>query len=127
MSGIEVAGLAILLGSFSTSGLLLVQNFVKSADTLQKIQRETVILQYIFDECVDIAQTHPSTLPKSLETSLFLCKERCLDLLRTLEKIISKKSRLQRLLHITLRDQELITSFDSFRDSVLLLRDLSSE
>jgi hypothetical protein len=129
MEAFGALAIASSLVTFSTSSLLLVQNFVKSAETLQKIQREIAVLQYILEECVEIvtSQSPLTTLPQSLERSLILCHEDHLRLLQTLERIFSKKKRLVRMLQITIRDDELMASYHSFRDSVLLLRDLSSE
>jgi hypothetical protein len=113
--------------SFSASSLLLVQNYAKSRDTLLKLQRETLVLQHVLDECYEIVATQQGALPKSLESSLLLCDEHRYDLLRILDKIFSKKRRVERALHISFYDQELMASFNSFRDAVLLLRDITSE
>ncbi|KAK4152754.1 hypothetical protein C8A00DRAFT_34537 [Chaetomidium leptoderma] len=117
------------LFSFSASGLLLVQNFIKSTETLRRVQREITVLQHILEECVEIvtSQNHPTPLPPSLDRTLVLCHEDQLVLLQVLEKIYKKKRPVLRMMKITFYDHELMASYHSFRDSVLLLRDLSSD
>jgi hypothetical protein len=129
MDPLSAIAIASSLVTFSASSLLLVQNFVRSAETLQKIQREIAVLQHILEECVEIvaSQSHLTPLPQSLDRTLILCYEDHLHLLQTLDRILSKKRTFIRMLHITLRDDELMAAYHSFRDSVLLLRDLSSE
>jgi len=117
------------LFAFSASTLLLVQNFVKSAETLHKVQREIAVLQHILEECVEIvtSQNHPTPLPQSLSRILLMCHEDYGSLLKILSRISFKKRRILRTLNVTLRDKELMAAYHSFRDSVLLLRDLTSE
>lgn len=128
----EVFGVVAITSSlftFSASSLLLVQNFVRSGDTLRRVQREIAVLQHILEECVEIvtSQSHLASLPLSLESTIWLCHEDHFRLLRTLDRILSAKWKVLKKLNITLRDEELMASYHSFRDSVLLLRDLSSE
>jgi hypothetical protein len=126
----EPLSVALSLLSFSASTLVLIQNFIKSADTLRRVQRETTVLQHILGQCAEIvtSQNHPAPLPESVERTLLLCHEDHLHLLHSLDRLYSsKKRKLLRTINLSIRDEELMASYHSFRDSVLLLRDLSAE
>ncbi|KAF4949947.1 hypothetical protein FGADI_8548 [Fusarium gaditjirri] len=92
MDPISAVAITTSLLSFSTSSLLLVQNFVKSGETVRRLNLEVVILQHILQECSD-AISNVEPLPHSIRS---------------------------------LKEPELMVVYNSFRDSVLLLRDLSS-
>jgi hypothetical protein len=127
MDPISALSIVSSLAAFSTSSLLLVQNFVKSAETLGKLQQEVVILQHVLEECQQIIVAY-STMPMSIAISLSLCNERQHDLLTILGRVMSSKTkRLTRAFLYTFKEHEIISVYNSFRDSVLLLRDLSSE
>jgi uncharacterized protein (DUF1778 family) len=73
--------------------VLLIQNFVKSAATLRKVQRESAVLQHILEECVEMVTSQNAPLPRSNERTILLCEEDYVRLLRVLERILSKKGR----------------------------------
>lgn len=129
MDPLSAVAIVSSLFTFSASSLLLVQNFIKSASTLKRVQREIAVLQHILEECHEIVtvQNHPTSLPKSVQTVLLLCHDHQANLLQILGKILCRKRRLEIMIRLTIRDDELMSSYHSFRDSVLLLRDLSSE
>lgn len=126
MDPISAVAIAASLFSFSTSSLLLVQNFVKSGETVRRLNLEVVILQHILQECGDtISNVEP--LPHSIRTCAEICIERQRELLYILDRLIHpRRHEWFRYARITLKEPELMVIYNSFRDSVLLLRDLSS-
>ena len=126
MDPISAVAIAASLFSFSTSSLLLVQNFVKSGETVRRLNLEVVILQHILQECGDtISNVEP--LPHSIRTCAEICIERQRELLHILDRLIHpRRHEWFRYARITLKEPELMVIYNSFRDSVLLLRDLSS-
>ncbi|KAM7207232.1 hypothetical protein V8F20_002498 [Naviculisporaceae sp. PSN 640] len=48
-------------------------------------------------------------------------------MLKTLDRILSRRFKIQRMLRLSFRDQELMSSYKAFRESALLLRDLTSD
>ncbi|KAG5756345.1 hypothetical protein H9Q72_014445 [Fusarium xylarioides] len=126
MDPISALAITASLFSFSTSSLLLVQNFVKSGETVRRLNLEVVILQHILQECGDtISNVEP--LPHSIRTCAGICIERQSELLHILNRLIHpRRNEWWRYVMITLKEPELMVIYNSFRDSVLLLRDLSS-
>ncbi|KAM7188459.1 hypothetical protein V8F33_010609 [Rhypophila sp. PSN 637] len=129
VAALSVAPAVFGLLSFATTSLLLVQNFVRSQETLQTVQQEIVVLQHILEECVNVVSSHPDerSLPKSLVTALFLCDESHIALLKSLERVYSRKSRLRIMFQLSIREEELMSSYRAFRESAILLRDLTSD
>ncbi|EMT72142.1 hypothetical protein FOC4_g10003998 [Fusarium odoratissimum] len=126
MDPISAVAIAASLFSFSTSSLLLVQNFVKSGETVRRLNLEVVILQHILQECGEtLSNVEP--LPHSIRTCAEICIERQRELLYILDRLIHpRRHEWFRYARITLKEPELMVTYNSFRDSVLLLRDLSS-
>lgn len=114
------------LASFSASGLLLIQNYVNSTKTLKRIKTEVQIIHLILEECRS-SLPEIGSLPPSITMSAEACIHRQYDLLKLLYRLSShKKPKWVSYAVITIRQDELLVLYNSFRDSVLLLRDLSS-
>ncbi|KAM5341924.1 hypothetical protein ACJ41O_014955 [Fusarium nematophilum] len=118
------------LAAFSSSSLVLVREFAKDTRTIERLDREIVILRHILKESSAMI-SHVQSLPKSIEDCLKICIERQAELLRTLDFLMrpTKHEWAQRVrisFEMTMKQPDLMLVYNSFRDSVLLLRDLSS-
>lgn len=125
MDPISIAAIVGVLFSNSASALLVVQNFVRSAETVERLQREFVVLHHVLKDCDEMI-TENTTVSKSIDVCLEMCLYKYRDLLNMLERLLAKPKYWRRFLY-TFKEHELLTTYNGFRDSVLLLRDLSSE
>lgn len=125
MDPVSLVAVVGILFSNSASALLVVQNFVRSAETVERLQREFVVLHHVLKDCHEMITENP-TVPKSIDVCLEMCLQKYRDLLNILENLLAKPKYWRRLLY-TFKEHELLTTYNGFRDSVLLLRDLSSE
>ncbi|KAI3390438.1 hypothetical protein diail_9644, partial [Diaporthe ilicicola] len=125
MDPISIVAVVSILFSNSASALLVVQNFARSAETVERLQREFVVLHHVLKDCHEMI-TENTTTPKSIEVCLEMCLQKYRDLLNILEDLLAKPKYWRRLLY-TFKEHELLTTYNGFRDSVLLLRDLSSD
>ncbi|KAK7728250.1 hypothetical protein SLS63_006698 [Diaporthe eres] len=87
--------------------------------------REFVVLHHVLKDCHEMITENP-TVPKSIDVCLEMCLQKYRDLLNILENLLAKPKYWRRLLY-TFKEHELLTTYNGFRDSVLLLRDLSSD
>ena len=121
-----VVAVAASLVSFSSSTLLLVKDFVKSIETVKQLEREVIVLQHILTEYGQIVQK-VTPLPDSMVACISMCLEKENDLLILLSHLTAlSRKKIGRFL-VTMKEPELMTTYNAFRDSILLLRDLSAE
>lgn len=115
------------LVSASNSGLILLQNIVRSTNTVERLQREFVVLQHVFHECGEtVLESSPEEVPQSIRVVLEMCIQKYHELLKILEKLVDKPKAVRMILY-AYHEHELMLCYNGFRDSVMLLRDLSSE
>lgn len=67
-----------------------------------------------------------TTVPESIDFCLEMCLQRYRDLLNILENLLASPKHWRQLLD-TFKEHELLTIYNGFRDSVLLLWDLSTK
>lgn len=129
-------GVTILsIVSSTVSGYVAVVYFVErvrsSDQALHLLTEEVRTLESIMSECIGMLQGAEAI--NSARRSYDMCLTRYYDLMHSLEKLWKKKrtvSTLSRMVRIATWLQEekaIMMKYDSFRDAVLLLRDLSSE
>ncbi|KAG8161943.1 hypothetical protein KVR01_007708 [Diaporthe batatas] len=124
----EVASISLVVGSLltnSATALLVIQNFARSTQTVERLQREFCVLQHVLEDCFEMIKGD-ATASESIESCLEMCLHKYRDLLEILDSLLSKP-KFWRLFLYTIKEHELFTSYNGFRDSVLLLRDLSSD
>lgn len=124
MDAFSIVSVAGILFTNSASALLVVQNFVRSAETVERLQREFVVLHHVLKDCHEMI-TENTTVPRSIDVCLEMCLQKYHDLLKILEDLLAKPKYWRRFLY-TFKEHELLTTYNGFRDSVLLLRDLST-
>ena len=126
MDPLAAAATITSIFAFSTSSLLLIQNYVNSTENLRKIETEVRIIQHILEECHSVL-SEINLLPPSVQISVELCFSRQYELLKLLDLLVRpKKQRWLRNMMVAVKQNELLVLYQSFRDSVILLRDLSS-
>lgn len=124
MDPLSLVAVAGILVSGSGSGLLVLQNFVRSAETVERLQREFMVLQLVLQDCAEVIRDNV-TVPGSIVLCLQMCLRKYNDLLRILEGLLEQPKFWRRFLY-TIKEHELLVTYNGFRDSVMLLRDLSS-
>jgi hypothetical protein len=115
------------LVSASNSGLILLQNLIRSTNTVERLQREFLVLEHVFQECGEtVLGSKPEEVPQSIKMAVEMCVQKYHELLKMLKKL-ENKSKPARMILYAYHEHELMLSYNGFRDSMLLLRDLSSE
>jgi type II secretory pathway component PulJ len=123
--------------AFSSSSLVILQQVSRGAATVSKLQPELEVVELILEECLKTLEGH-SSHPGSIKGCLELCDERRNDAaqeLKLLPRPVAKDASLLRKIFQSYRyrlkagvsEPRIISAYNSFKDSVLLLRDLTAE
>ncbi|GAP90421.2 hypothetical protein SAMD00023353_4900080 [Rosellinia necatrix] len=129
----EFLGLAATasLFTFSQTTLLLILDIARSQQNVLSLSEEIIILQSILKECQEIVDMEAS-VPESVQGALGLCHVKRLTILRILETVLPKAH--EKFLHkifrpiiLAFEEPRLMAAYRSFRDTVLMLRDLTSD
>lgn len=127
MDPVSAIGAFAALVSASNSGLILLQNLIKSTNTVERLQREFVVLRHVFHECGEtVLGSIPEEVPQSIKEISHMSMEKYHELLKILEKFVNKP-KMARMVLYAYHEHELMLCYNGFRDSVMLLRDLCSE
>ncbi|TGJ88740.1 hypothetical protein E0Z10_g46 [Xylaria hypoxylon] len=129
--GFALAAGVLSLATFSQTTLLLVLDIARSQTRVLSLREEIVILQSILKDCGEIVDSEAS-VPNTVQGALGLCHLKQLALLETLEKIMpaTRDSRFRRIIKpfmIAIEEPRVMAAYDSFRSTVLMLRDLTSD
>ncbi|KAI0450729.1 hypothetical protein F5B21DRAFT_517261 [Xylaria acuta] len=133
----EVFGLAVGLASlatFSQTTLLLVLDIARGQNRVLSLAGEITILQSILKDCGEIVDSEAS-VPNTVQGALELCHMKRVALLEILEKIMpatrdSPLKRIRRIMKpfiISIEEPRVMAAYESFRNTVLMLRDLTSD
>jgi hypothetical protein len=133
----DILGVATSLLAFTSSTLVIAGAITRGGASSQSLQEELGVIHCILTECIDTLEKHErkgGSIPSSIQQCLCLCKRKRQGAIEIMEKIYGKQGEKRKTFSsftIALRavayEQPLIARFNSFRDTVTLLRDLTSE
>ncbi|RYP60315.1 hypothetical protein DL771_010556 [Monosporascus sp. 5C6A] len=136
----EVFGAVSLLTSllaFTSSSLVVAQQITRGDATAQSLVEELEVVEVILTECIDTLRAHSTApdIPASITRCLMLCAKKRDDAINIMQKIHGNTPGQKRSIGGNIRylflavqyEQPLIARFNSFRDTVLLLRDLTAD
>jgi hypothetical protein len=128
----DALSISLSLFKFTSSTLVLVSDFATDAQIIAELDREVAILHEILHESTEIC--HLYNLPESIKRSLELCQQKRLVLGSLISRDLhlhagyDKFIRFLRQLYLyQFKEHRVLKAYKSFRDAVLLLRDLSAE
>lgn len=123
--------------AFTSSALVISQVILRGDANTKSLTEELEVVELILTECIQSLDSHTKSdpVPPSIERCLKLCEKKRNDAIEIMEKIHGKPGdKRSRFIHnvrfailSVSNEQPLIARFNSFRDTVMLLRDLTSE
>lgn len=123
--------------AFTSSSLVVAQALTRGNANTKSLTEELEVIELILTECIQSLDSHArvGNIPPSIERCLVLCEKKRTDAIEIMEKIHGKtgekrKNFATRLRFVVLSvtyEQPLIAKFNSFRDTAMLLRDLTAE
>ncbi|KAK1827354.1 hypothetical protein QBC39DRAFT_362166 [Podospora conica] len=139
----DVVGALSIIGSllaFTSSALVIAQVITRGDANTKSLTEELEVIELILTECVQSLDTHAKTgtIPPSIGRCLVLCERKRNDAIEIMDKIygvkgdsLKKRNRVLRTVRFAFfsvaYEQPLIARFNSFRDTAMLLRELSSD
>lgn len=139
MDPTTVIGVVSSLLAFTSSTLVIAQVITRGGANTKSLTEELEVIELILSECVQTLKSHATakkgSIPPSIGRCLELCARKRDDAIEIMEKIHGKSGDRPKSLFRTVRyaflsvayEQPLIARFNSFRDTAMLLRDLTSE
>ncbi|KAK4200367.1 hypothetical protein QBC40DRAFT_254138 [Triangularia verruculosa] len=128
--------LASSLLAFTSSALIIAQNITRGREITQVLTEELEVVELILSECVQTLTSHieaqKGDIPRSIERCLELCVKKRNDAISVMEKIygdLSEEPKFRRVRYAIFPSyqERLSGKFNSFRDTAMLLRDLTSD
>ncbi len=123
--------------AFTSSTLVIAQVITRGNANTKSLTEELEVIELILTECIQSLDSHANTgnIPPSIERCLVLCDRKRSDAIEIMEKIHGKTGEKRSPFTKAVRfaflsvtyEQPLIARFNSFRDTAMLLRDLTSE
>lgn len=137
----EVLGAVSIIASlaaFTSSSVTIIGQVARSSGTITTLTKELTIIEIILRETENTLRSFRSfsAVPDSIRVCLDFCLQKRKDVLRIIDKIapdskdgtrVSFAKKWRMVVMSTLYESEVVGGYNSFRDSVLLLRDLTSE
>jgi hypothetical protein len=134
----EVLGAVSIIASlaaFTSSSVTIIGQVARSSATISTLSKELTIIEIILRETEHTLRSF-SVAPDSIKVCLEFCLQKREDVFRILDKIapdardgkrVSLGKKWRMVLMSSVYESEVVAGYNSFRDSVLLLRDLTSE
>ncbi|KAI3320113.1 hypothetical protein HD806DRAFT_247232 [Xylariaceae sp. AK1471] len=131
MDPLSTVAIVSSLVTFSQTTLLLIQNIARSEKQILSLNDEIIILQSILNDSKAIVESEAS-VPNTVQRSLGLCHQKQIHLLESLEKFMpmtrdSRFRKIFKLYMLVVEEPRITAAYRSFRDSVLMLRDLTAD
>ncbi|KAK3346485.1 hypothetical protein B0T25DRAFT_552117 [Lasiosphaeria hispida] len=135
----EVVGIVSSLLAFTSSAVVIAQVITRGGANTKSLTEELEVIGLILEECIQTLESpshaEKSDIPPSIGRCLVLCVKKRNDAIETMEKIYGKQGDKRSAFVKGVRytflavayEQPLIARFNSFRDAVMLLRDLTSD
>lgn len=133
MDVISAAAVLVSLVAFTSSSLTVVGQITRSSATISALEGELGLIEIILRESADALKSF-SSMPESIYICLQRCQEKrdaaaiLMDKISPISKDRKSAFRTARLILLSTKyEARIVAAYNSFRDSVLLLRDLTSE